>query len=411
MIGSFWSQKGSLHVIVIVVLIIAVLGGLGFVLWKNFLAPKAAVVPQVTTPLEPPKVQLAELATGLSKPVAIVSTNQLGDDRLFVVEQDGHIVIVKADGSVTDQPFLDIASKVQSDGEMGLLGLAFSPDYNQNGYFFVHYVDKNRNTTIARYKVSNDADRADAASEQILLTVAQPYPNHKGGDLAFGPDGYLYVPLGDGGSGGDPEDRGQNLGILLGKILRLDVSQVPYKVPADNPFVGQAGRKAEIWDYGLRNPWRISFDRQTGELYIADVGQGDFEEINVEPAAGKGGNNYGWRCYEGDSEFNLEGCAARSDYIFPALAYDHTEDRCSVTGGYVYRGDKYPAMAGKYFYADFCGGQLYFMQLEGDRWPAELALQTTYSISTFGQSSSGELFLADYNTGTIYEIQDANALQ
>jgi glucose/arabinose dehydrogenase len=399
------SNKGSIHIILIVITLVAVLSILGFLLWKNFLAPKDTMAPGTST-LKPPKIELEKFATGLSKPTVMTSTNQADDERLFVVDQDGKIMIVRGDGSVDKEPFLDISHKILSEGEMGLLGLAFSPEYKSNGYFFVHYVDLNRNTTIARYKVSSNVDRADLQSGEVLMVQSQPYANHKGGDIAFGSDGYLYIALGDGGSGGDPENRAQNLGTLLGKILRIDVNHVPYRVPATNPFVNRNGAKSEIWDYGLRNPWRISFDRQTGELYIADVGQGEFEEINIE-AKNKGGNNYGWRCYEANEDFSLDGCADRSSYAFPILQYDHTENRCSITGGYVYRGSDYPAMAGKYFYGDYCGGQLYFATKEGETWTSEVAVQTGYSISTFGENSSGELYLADYSAGTIYSIQDA----
>jgi glucose/arabinose dehydrogenase len=299
---------------------------------------------------------------------------------------------------------LDIRNHVMAGGELGLLGLAFSPDYGKDGYVFVHYNDKNQNTVIARY--SSNADKADPASEQKILTLKQPYSNHNGGALLFGRDGYLYAALGDGGNSGDPQNQGQNLGTLLGKILRLDVSQIPYKIPASNPFVNQSGKRAEIWNYGLRNPWRISFDRQTGELYIADVGQGDYEEVNVE-ARGKGGNNYGWRCYEGLHDFNLSGCGPKEEYTFPHLEYNHSEGRCSITGGYVYRGQKYPALTGKYFYGDFCSGQVYFAEKKGDKLERTLATKTSYQISTFGEDSRGELYMADYATGNIYRVVDS----
>ena len=358
-----------------------------------------------TQALQPPVTQLKAVAGGFVQPTVITAAPKSTDRRIFIVEQGGIIKIIQADGSVAAQPFLDISSKVLNSGEMGLLGLAFSPNYANDGNFFINYIDKNQNTIIARYHAS--ADKADPASQQVFISLKQPYKNHNGGALLFGPDGYLYVALGDGGSGGDPGNRAQNLNSLFGKLLRLDVSQLPYKVPPSNPLVGQAGKLPEIWDYGLRNPWRISFDRQTGELYIADVGQGDMEEVNLEPADSQGGINYGWRCFEGSSDFNPSGCLSRDNYTFPILEYDHSEDRCSVTGGYIYRGQKYPALAGKYFYGDFCGGQLYLAGNKEGKWQSELITKSPYQISTFGEDSRGELYLADYAAGNIYQIQDS----
>jgi glucose/arabinose dehydrogenase len=325
--------------------------------------------------INPPHVQLSLLATGLSSPTAIVSTNQPQDHRLFVTDRAGVIRIVQPDGSVASSPFLDISSQVLAKDEMGLLGLAFSPKFTQDGYFFVNYIDHQQNTVIARYHLSTDANKADPASETNVLTLKQPYPNHNGGDLLFGADGYLYATLGDGGSAADPENRAQNLSVMFGKILRLDVSQLPYKIPPTNPFINQPGKLAEIWDYGLRNPWKISFDRQSHELLIADVGQGDAEEVDVEPS-GHGGNNYGWRCYEGSRDYNLNGCSSRDKYVFPVLDYNHTEQRCSITGGYVYRGHKYTALKGKYFYGDYCSGQVFFATKENNKWISTLAATT-----------------------------------
>lgn len=364
--------------------------------------PRPAEKP--TAKLNSPKVELTAFASGLPDTTSIVSRS--GDDRLFVLSRSGVVRVVGADGQVAEKPFLDISGKVLASGEMGLLGLAFSPDFQDNRYFFINYVDKQQNTVIARYQASN-ANEADPASEQKVLTLAQPYTNHNGGELVFGPDNYLYAALGDGGSGGDPEDRAQNLNTLLGKILRLDVSELPYKIPPSNPFLNQTGKKPEIWSWGHRNPWRFSFDRQTKEMFIADVGQGDIEEINLEPAGHKGGLNYGWRCYEGSRDFNLEGCGERSQYVFPILEYDHSENRCSVTGGYVYRGQKYPALIGKYFYGDFCGGQIYYAEKTGGSWQAVLASSSNYQISTFGQDSAGELYLADFASGNIYQLADS----
>jgi glucose/arabinose dehydrogenase len=357
--------------------------------------------PTAQTKLNPPHVKLSLFAKGLPNTVSIVSRPD--DNQLYVLDQSGIIRTVNASGSVDSAPFMDIQSRVKFGGEMGLLGLAFSPHYSSDGYLFVNYIDRNQNTVISRFG-STRAGKPDISSEQKVLSLAQPYTNHNGGALLFGPDGYLYAALGDGGSHGDPQNRAQNAGVLLGKILRLDVSRMPYAVPASNPFAAQPGKRGEVWDYGLRNPWRISFDRQTHELYIADVGQGDYEEVNIEPA-GKGGNNYGWRCYEGLHDFNLKACGPKDSFKFPALEYDHGQDRCSITGGYVYRGQKYPALNGKYLYGDYCSGQLYWAQENNGKLKPVLALDTQYKFSTFGEDSQGELYVADYATGKIYHIQ------
>jgi glucose/arabinose dehydrogenase len=351
-----------------------------------------------------PKIELAQVVTGLSKPTAITAMPDATDKRLFIVEQDGTIRIVNADKTLAPTAFLDIKSKVKSEGEMGLLGLAFHPQVAQNHYFFVNYVDNNQNTIIARYTISTATGLADKASEKTLLKIKQPYSNHNGGQLAFGPDGYLYIGMGDGGSAGDPENRAQNKNELLGKILRIDVNNDNYAVPADNPFVKEGG-KPEIWALGLRNPWRFSFDRKTGDLYIADVGQGNYEEIDLQKATSKGGENYGWRCYEGSHEFKTDGCLDANNYTLPILDYDHSDSRCSVTGGYVYRGGQYPALLGKYFFGDYCGGQLYYIEQKSGSWTATKTT-TSYKISTFGEDSNGELYLADHVGGAVYQITD-----
>lgn len=352
-----------------------------------------------------PVVALTQVVGGLTKPVAIVAMPDKADKRLFVVEQAGVIRVVTAEKTLDATPFLDITGKVKSGGELGLLGLAFHPKVTDNNYFFVNYTDKNLNTIIARYSISAETGRADPASEKVVLKVKQPYANHNGGDLAFGPDGQLYIGLGDGGSGGDPEDRGQNKNELLGKILRINVDSDAYAIPAGNPFAAGGG-KPEIWALGLRNPWRFSFDSKTGDLYIADVGQGNYEEINLQLATSKGGENYGWRCYEGTHAFKTTGCQGVNSYVQPILEYDHTEERCSVTGGYVYRGSAFPALDGKYFYGDYCGGQLYYSEQASGTWTPILAADTGYQISTFGQDGMGELYLADYAAGTIYQLTD-----
>jgi len=392
-------QTRKLHypvvILVVVITLLAVIGVLAILFYTS--RPSQ-------TPSEPPAataITTEQVASGFTQPTSIAAAP--GDDRLYIVEQTGTIKRVTP-GQTDTQLFMDISSKVTVEGEMGLLGLAFHPDYAQNGYIFVNYVDKNQNTVIARYHT--DQNMVDVASEKVILQVEQPYTNHNGGDLTFGSDGFLYIALGDGGQAGDPHDNGQNLNSLLGKILRIDINtEEAYGVPSDNPFAGQAGKRPEIWAYGLRNPWRMSFDNKTDDLYIADVGQGELEEINFQPASSKGGENYGWRCFEGTSEYNIDGCEGVNDAIAPIIEYKHDEGRCAVTGGYVYRGSMYPALEGKYFYGDFCGSQLYYAQQTNGSWQQTLALQTDFAISAFGEANDGELYLADYDGGGIHKIK------
>ncbi len=259
---------------------------------------------------------LTPFASGFTSPVIITHA---GDSRLFVGNQTGSVFIVDSAGNVNGEPFLDITGKVIYGGEQGLLGLAFHPDYKNNGYFYVNYIGEGDSTHISRFTMlSGNPDKADPASEMSILRIEQPYKNHNGGDLAFGPDGYLYIALGDGGSGGDPENRAQNRSVLLGKILRIDVDNGnPYSIPETNPFYGMSSVRNEIWALGLRNPWRFSFDRMTGDLWIADVGQNASEEINFQPAGSQGGENYGWRCYEGLQPFNEDNCPGVDILYFP----------------------------------------------------------------------------------------------
>lgn len=336
----------------------------------------------------------------------IVDIAHAGDRRLFIVEQSGIIKTVTFGGQIQSLPFLDITSKVLLSGEMGLLGLAFHPQYKQNGYFYVNYIDKNQNTVVARYQVSQtDSTIADANSGIVLLTFAQPYTNHNGGDLNFGPDSYLYISTGDGGSGGDPLDMGQNKTTLLGKILRIDVdSAFPYAIPAGNTFADGAGGNAdEIWSLGLRNPWRFSFDKLNGDMWIADVGQNAYEEINLEPSGSVGGINYGWRCYEGNHAYNTADCLPMSSYTLPVYEYPHSEG-CSITGGYVYHGNAFPLLQGRYLYTDFCTGKIWSLKKNGANWVNELLFQDTAArFSTFGENKDGELFIGDIN-GKLYQI-------
>ena len=344
----------------------------------------------------------------MEQPTAVVNAGD-GSGRLFVTQKTGLARIVQ-DGAVLDTPFLDLTDTVSTDSERGLLGLAFHPEYAENGRLFVNYTRGDGATVIAEFAVSDDANVADAASEKVVLTVPQPFANHNGGDLAFGPDGYLYIGMGDGGAGGDPENNGQDPATLLGAMLRIDVdSGEPYGVPQSNPFVGEGGAAPEVWAYGLRNPWRFSFDRETGDLWIADVGQNAFEEVNLQSADSAGGENYGWNITEGESCFNeanarapLESCDEEG-LTGPVLTYPHSEGR-SITGGYVYRGAAIPALVGHYVYGDFVSGTLWgaAAQAGGGYASTELA-QSGFNVVAFGEDETGELYVADFG-GTVYRL-------
>ena len=356
---------------------------------------------------EPPaELSLELVADGFSRPVAVRSAGD-GSDRLFVVEQDGRIMVV-ADGEVLAEPFLDIVPQVESGGgEQGLLGLAFHPDYSNNGFFYVNYThDPGPGpdvTRVSRFQVSAaDPDVADPASETILLEFEQDFSNHNGGDLHFGPDGFLYIATGDGGGAGDPNDRAQDLGSLLGKLLRIEVDgATPYAVPPDNPFVGAAGARPEIWAYGLRNPWRFSFDRLTGDVFIGDVGQGAVEEVDLQPAASTGGENYGWSCMEGDRAAGFNPCDG-SPLTPPILVYGHGLG-CSVTGGYRYRG-RIAALRGFYVFGDFCSGRIWLASESDGAWNARQWADTALSISSFGEDQNGELYLTDLARGELHRF-------
>jgi uncharacterized protein (TIGR03437 family) len=324
---------------------------------------------------------------------------------MFVVEQSGRIRIVK-NGSAVAQPFLDMRARVSCCGERGLLGLAFSPRFAENGSFYVNYTDPTGNTVVSRLRVSaGNPDMADASSEQAVLRVAQPFSNHNGGNLMFGPDGFLYIGLGDGGSGGDPQNNGQRNDTLLGKMLRLDVESgsATYVVPPSNPFVSNSGTRPEIWASGLRNPWKYTFDRETGDLWIADVGQNRAEEVNVQAASSRGGENYGWRRMEGLQCYPSGSSCDRSGLTLPVVEYARSEG-VSVTGGYVYRGSRYPALRGFYLYADFGSGNIWALQRAGDAWDNRRLLASGRNISTFGQDPGGELYVADHSGGGIFLI-------
>jgi glucose/arabinose dehydrogenase len=332
------------------------------------------------------------LVSGLQRPVDLQAD---GSGRLFILEKVGRIRILQ-DGQILEASFLDISDQVGSSGnEQGLLGLAFHPQYTQNGHFFVNYTDKNGDTSISRFQVSSDPNVADPASEVQLLGVDQPFPNHNGGVLTFGPDGYLYVGLGDGGSQGDPSGNAQNTGVLLGKILRLDVdSAEPYAIPSDNPFGN------EVWHYGLRNPWRISFDRLTEDLYIGDVGSGEWEEIDFLEAGSPGGTNFGWDYREGAHDY--EGNAPEG-LLDPVAEYSHSEGGCSVTGGYVYRGSM-PEWNGIYLYGDYCTGIIWGLIRSGNGWQSQLLFDMDVNITSFGQDEAGEVYLVG-DRGGIYRLE------
>lgn len=346
----------------------------------------------------PPAASLGLRTVALNLNFPLYLTAPAGDTaRLFVVEKGGAIRIVKG-GVLLATPFLDLAGQVVTGTEQGLLGLAFDPQYAANGRFYVHYTDTAGDTVIARYRASADPDRALPNADRVLLTVDQPFANHNGGQLAFGPDGLLYIGLGDGGGGGDTQGNGQDRTDLLGSLLRIDVRPAgAYAIPPDNPFVGQAPFRPELWDYGLRNPWRFSFDRASGDLYIADVGQNRREEVNVAPAASGGkGLNYGWNIMEGLLCFKPASGCDPAGLTRPVLDYDHSGGACSVTGGYVYRGTAIPSWQGTYFFADYCAGWVRsFRYVDGQAtavtdWPT---LSPGGNITSFGEDAQGELYI------------------
>ncbi len=362
-----------------------------------------------------PQLQLVEVATGLDRPLIVTHSGD-GSGRLFIGEQEGRIRVVQG-GQLLATPFLDLTALASCCGEQGLLGLAFHPDYAGNGMLYVDYTDTSGTTVVARYQVSaGDPNLADPASALVLLTQSQPFANHNGGHLAFGPDGYLYVALGDGGSAGDPLDSGQDLGTLLGKILRLDVDRDDfpadpgrnYGIPPSNPFVGDPAARPEIWARGLRNPWRFSFDRLTGDLWVADVGQNQWEEVDLQPASSPGGENYGWRLMEGTHCYDPPTGCNDGSLTLPVLEYSHSQG-CSITGGFVYRGPSYPNLRGTYLFADYCTGAVSGAVADGGGgWTASTLLQTGFLVTTFGQDEAGELYLSDYQaaTGRVLRLVD-----
>lgn len=391
------------------------------------------LVPLASVPLtaraQTPTLQLTEIATGLVDPICLAHAGD-GSNRLFVCQQTGQVRVVD-NGVLLPTPLVSPPS-VLSGGERGLLGLAFHPDFAANGHFYVHYsvIDGTGDptidhfTTIARYTVSaGNANVADPASRLTILTWPQDFSNHNGGQLAFGPDGYLYIGLGDGGSGGDPLDRAQSLDTLLGKILRIDVdgddfpsdAERNYAIPADNPLVetpvDDPATLGEIWHWGLRNPWRFSFDRCTGDLFIGDVGQGVWEEIDLDPAGGTGGVNFGWNACEGLHPYGGSGAECATDaggFEPPILEYGHSQFpdfACSVTGGFRYQGSRHADLVGRYVFADYCNGYIWTAAESGGSWSFELGVNAPFNVTTFGEDQEGELYVTDYNGGVIYRIE------
>ena len=377
------------------------------------------------------------IADGYKKPVFITSYPN-NAKLLYIVEQAGLIKIIN-DGKKLSRPFFDINKRVVNPNrpgdERGLLGFAFHPNHTNNGKFYINYMDNDGNTIISEFSTNSEL-RADHKSERIILKLKQPYGNHNGGDIQFGPDGYLYISIGDGGKAGDPLNAGQDLSSLFGKIIRIDIEQKPYGIPKSNPFFGQKGKREEIWAWGLRNVWRFSFDKQTGDKYLADVGQNKWEEVNFEPASSKGGLNYGWRimeanhCYDPKENCPTEGLIKPiieypNDANHPAFAFRIIEELsfsetdvegCSVTGGYVYRGKKIKSMQGQYIFGDYCSGNIWTLKVVNGKAinfknrTEEINIGggefTTY-ISSFGQDSDGEIYIIDYNGG-IYKLIESD---
>ena len=385
--------------------------------------------------LDLPEISLTPVASGLVRPVHITHAGD-GSERLFITEQRGKIFILE--GELAAIPFLDIQDRVESPSsgggnEEGLLSLAFPPDYAQKGYFYIYYTMRDGDNVISRFHLSSDPNIADPDSEEQILVLPHPlYRNHNGGQIAFGPDGYLYISTGDGGGGGDPLDNAQDPTSLNGKLLRIDVEMVfttkdplgwfdpfneridyklrklgnegAYTIPADNPFIDNPEIRSEIWALGLRNPWRFSFDRQEGDLYIADVGQNRWEEINVQPAGSQGGHNYGWNIMEGEECYGADTCntegLTRPVYTYPIFS----SSDCSISGGFAYRGVEIPALDGIYIFGDFCSGRIWGLQQDGDTWQSGLMANANFMINSFGEDEHGELYVADMMGGGIYRL-------
>jgi glucose/arabinose dehydrogenase len=352
-------------------------------------------------------IRLRIVAGPFHQPTGVVSPDD-GSDRLFILERPGVVRVVER-ANVLDEPFLDLREAVNWLGlEQGLLGLAVHPDYVENGRFFVNYTDTAGDTVISEFTVSANRNRADRESERVLLHIEQPDINHNGGNIAFGPDGYLYVGIGDGSDPGDPYDNAQDGSTLLGAMLRIDVDEYdedePYAIPAGNPFVDDPDVRDEIWAIGLRNPWRYSFDALTGDLYVADVGQWEVEEINVQPAGSPGGQNYGWPIMEGDQCFAADECD-KEGLTMPVATYTIWEsENCAIIGGYVYRGAALPELEGTYIYGDWCSGHIWGLRQDNGGWTQLHLLRSGLMISSFGLDERGEIYVADLRDGYLYRI-------
>ncbi len=374
------------------------------------MASTAAAAAAVPTPLAVVSISLSPVASGFANAIGVSSAP--GDARLFVIRQTGQVVVVSGGKAVG--MFLDISGRLSCCGERGLLGLAFHPQYATNGRFFVRYTTPAGDVRVSEFHVSTDSNKADAASEKVILTIPHPsFGNHNGGRIEFGPDGYLYIGTGDGGSGGDPNNHGQDLNTLLGKMLRLDVDHaaggLPYAIPGSNPFVGQTGKRGEIWSYGLRNPYTFSFDRETHDLWIADVGQDAYEEVDRATAASGGGKgvNYGWSVREGNHCYKPAAGCTTDGLTAPLAEYAHGSGDsigCAIIGGYVYRGSAQPQLYGRYFFGDYCSGRIWDVAAAGSaqQTPQEL-LQSGFQITGWGQDANGELYLAATN-GVLYRL-------
>ncbi len=388
-----------------------------------------------------PLIDTALIVSGLDQPVHITHAGD-GSGRLFVVEQRGRIRIIQ--NNLIQSTFLDITGRVRSPvngggTEEGLLSVAFPPGFGPaKPHFYVYYTRQNGDNRVSRFDLSANPNLANANSERTILELPHPtHSNHNGGQLAFGPDGYLYIGTGDGGGGGDPQNNAQSPGTLLGKMLRIDVEQtntsiqvnsvnnfiflplIPktsptppgsqaYRIPPDNPFVGNAEYRGEIWALGLRNPWRFSFDRTTGDLYIGDVGQNTWEEVDFQSSASSGGENYGWNIMEGAECYNSSTCDS-TGLVLPVFTYQTDVEGCAVSGGYVYRGSKYPGLQAIYFLGDYCSGRIWGLQKTGNSWANQQLFDSPYQISSFGEDENGELYLVDRSTGSIYQIIEVTA--
>jgi len=359
----------------------------------------------VTSGAEWPEIDLSERWSGFSQPVQMLHAGD-GSGRLFVVEQAGRIRLID-DGVVAAAPFLDISDRVSCCGERGLLGLAFPPGFSSKRHFYVNYTDASGDTVVARYRLTGNPSVADRSSEEVILTIDQPYSNHNGGQLSFGPDGYLYIGTGDGGSAGDPQNNAQDRLSLLGKLLRIDVESgaEPYAIPESNPFANVDDAQPEIWALGLRNPWRFSFDASTGDLFIADVGQRQYEEVHVQPASSTGGENYGWRVLEGSHCYESDSCDT-TGLELPVFEYDHSLG-CAVTGGFVSRSGRWPRLDGVYLFGDYCSGRVWGLRRTGDGWEGRQLAETVFSITAFGIDEHGAVYVLDYGSGTVAAVTDS----